>query len=35
MSFDFALKFIFVGDTAVGKTSILSRFLTGAFDIHH
>lgn len=35
MSFDYAIKFIFVGDTAVGKTSILSRFLTGSFDYNH
>lgn len=35
MSFDYSFKFISVGDTAVGKTSILNRFLTGAFDNHH
>lgn len=35
MSFDYAIKFIFVGDTAVGKTSILNRFLTGSFDYNH
>lgn len=35
MSFDYSFKFIVVGDTAVGKTSILNRFLTGAFDNHH
>jgi Ras-related protein Rab-2A len=35
MSFDYAIKFILVGDTAVGKTSILNRFLTGSFDYNH
>lgn len=32
MSYDYAFKFILVGDTAVGKTSILSRFLNGTFN---
>jgi|JI6StandDraft_1071083.scaffolds.fasta_scaffold09087_8 Ras-related protein Rab-2A len=32
MSYDYAFKFILVGDTAVGKTSILSRFLKGTFN---
>lgn len=35
MSFDYSFKFIFVGDTAVGKTSILSQFLNGHFDTNH
>lgn len=32
MAYDYAFKFIMVGDTAVGKTSVLSRFLHGTFD---
>lgn len=35
MSFDYSFKFIFVGDTAVGKTSILSQFLNHHFDTNH
>ncbi len=35
MSFDYSFKFILVGDTAVGKTSILNRFLAGNFDYKH
>jgi GTPase SAR1 family protein len=27
--FDYAMKFIIVGDVAVGKTSLISRFITG------
>lgn len=31
-NYDYAFKFILVGDAAVGKTSILSRFLKGSYD---
>lgn len=31
-NYDYAFKFILVGDAAVGKTSILSRFLKTSFD---
>ena len=30
--YDYAFKFILVGDTGVGKTSLISRFITGQFS---
>lgn len=33
--FDYAMKFIIVGDVGVGKTSLISRFITGQFNPHH
>jgi small GTP-binding protein len=33
--FDYAIKFIVVGDVGVGKTSLISRFITGQFNPHH
>jgi GTPase SAR1 family protein len=27
--YDYAIKFIVVGDVGVGKTSLISRFITG------
>ena len=33
--YDYAFKFILVGDTGVGKTSIISRFITGEFSPDH
>lgn len=32
---DYAFKFIAVGDTGVGKTSLISRFVSGNFDANH
>lgn len=33
--FDYAIKFIVVGDVGVGKTSLISRFITGQFNPNH
>ena len=33
--FDYAMKFIIVGDVGVGKTSLISRFITGQFNPQH
>ncbi|CAM5998969.1 unnamed protein product [Sphagnum balticum] len=33
--FDYSFKFILVGDTGVGKTSIISRFIDNKFEGHH
>jgi len=33
--FDYSFKFILVGDTAVGKTSIIGRFVENRFDPNH
>lgn len=33
--FDYAMKFIIVGDVGVGKTSLISRFITGQFNPNH
>lgn len=33
--FDYAFKLIVVGDVGVGKTSLISRFITGQFNQHH
>ena len=33
--YDYAFKFILVGDTGVGKTSLISRFITGQFNNEH
>lgn len=33
--FDYAIKFIIVGDVGVGKTSLISRFITGQYNPHH
>lgn len=33
--FDYAFKFILVGDTGVGKTSLISRFIDGQFQPNH
>ena len=30
--FDYAFKFILVGDTAVGKPSLIGRFVSGVFN---
>jgi GTPase SAR1 family protein len=33
--FDYSFKFILVGDVAVGKTSVIGRFVDGRFDPYH
>ncbi len=33
--FDYSMKFIIVGDVGVGKTSLISRFITGQFNPNH
>ena len=33
--FDYSFKFILVGDTGVGKTSLISRFIDGNFYPNH
>ena len=33
--FDYSFKFILVGDVAVGKTSIIGRFVENRFDPFH
>ena len=33
--FDYSFKFILVGDTGVGKTSIINRFVENRFDFNH
>jgi GTPase SAR1 family protein len=33
--YDYAMKLIAVGDVGVGKTSIISRFITGQFNPNH
>lgn len=33
--FDYSFKFILVGDTGVGKTSLISRFIDGNFQPNH
>jgi small GTP-binding protein len=33
--FDYSFKFILVGDTGVGKTSLISRFIDGSFHPNH
>jgi len=33
--FDYAIKFITVGDVGVGKTSLISRFITAQFNPYH
>ncbi len=33
--FDYSFKFILVGDTGVGKTSLISRFIDGKFYPDH
>jgi len=33
--YDYSFKFILVGDTGVGKTSLISRFIEGKFDVNH
>ncbi len=34
-NYDYAMKFIIVGDVGVGKTSLISRFITGQFNPQH
>ena len=33
--YDYSFKFILVGDTGVGKTSLISRFIDGSFQPNH
>ena len=33
--FDYSFKFILVGDTGVGKTSVIGRFVENRFDTQH
>jgi GTPase SAR1 family protein len=33
--FDYSFKFILVGDTGVGKTSVIGRFVENRFDQNH
>ena len=33
--FDYSFKFILVGDTGVGKTSVINRFVENRFDNNH
>jgi Ras-related protein Rab-2A len=33
--FDYAIKFIVVGDVGVGKSSLISRFITGQYNPNH
>jgi Ras-related protein Rab-2A len=33
--FDYAIKFIVVGDVCVGKSSLISRFITGQYNPNH
>ena len=33
--FDYSFKFILVGDTGVGKTSLIGRFIENRFDPNH
>lgn len=33
--YDYAIKFIIVGDVGVGKTSLVNRFITGNFTPYH
>ncbi len=34
-NWNYAFKMITVGDTGVGKTSLISNFITGQFNPHH
>lgn len=34
-SYDYAIKYIVIGDVGVGKTSLISRFITGQFNPNH
>jgi GTPase SAR1 family protein len=33
--FDYSIKFIVVGDVGVGKSSLISRFITGQYNPNH
>ncbi len=33
--YDYAIKYIVIGDVGVGKTSLISRFITGQFNPNH